>query len=241
MHDGRSHRVWPLLVLGVLLSCERIEDSAPTSGPDRASVSPSSVATKPVEVAIVNPFVITDSETKVSEELCVLAVLEIPNRKAGAPFAGSVELRNRCRERVAVVTAPIEVRLRMTGSDVLHWEGMADPYAVLCVYRKDAGRPKFLGDAGAQVLGPGFVVVDENAATKHALIGDALKTLAPGEYGAFLQTWAVSTKLPPNGTEAIDLSDSVARHNERNAGQPRAARAQNFMPVYSRDVFFSVE
>lgn len=220
---------WIVLAMQAMLACEPDEPAA-------RQETPSSPA-----VAHENPFATSDDrDAAFRKELCVLAVLEIKTPARNEPLQGSLELRNRCAYAVAVLTSPIQTRIHP--QDAFHWEGMADPYARLHLYPRAAGRPRMLGDAGAQVHGlPEFVVIGANSTTKHALIGDASPKLDAGEYGAFFQSWAARTTLPPQAGVNIDLSKTVAVHNQKNSGQPRLARARDFKPVYSRDVFFKVD
>jgi hypothetical protein len=88
---------------------------------------------------------------------------------------------------------------------------------------------------------PKYAVVLATESVDVPLHGHISHMLESGAYGAFFETWAAPTTLHRSKEAIIDLSESVARHNEANAGASELASAQSFSTVPSRDAFFVVE
>lgn len=220
---------WVLAMLLLTVSCrpsEEVRADAPQKSAAKSEAA--NPFAKPIDPSILD-----------ENGACVHAVLAFEDVAKNESLRGTFTVENRCALRLAVLTTPVELRIRKERGEFFHWEGMAGPFARLYIYRRDIGRPRLLGDAGARVLGlPTFVTVEARSSATYPIDGSV--GLPPGEYGAYLQTWAAPAGAVRVEKGQMTLTESLKRHNARNAGTPELPTAQSFIGVHSPDDFFVV-
>jgi len=167
-----------------------------------------------------NPFAVFryDSSVSVAEESpssCLTLRLQIETSVPGKPLRGHLLIDNACKRRVAILTAPVEKRLRLSVGNRFPAEvGIDQVYAIAYVFRKDVGleNDAFLGDGGFSVFTlPAYAVVDAIAKASIPLTSGVPLTLEPGSYGLALYTIAVWADGCPVRRSEIDLRNDIAR------------------------------
>jgi hypothetical protein len=130
-----------------------------------------------------------------------------------------VRLANRCDYPVAVLTAPLEFRLRRTGTEKLIYERMPwAAYAILYALATNLGDQAFRGDGvirdGGLRLdrGPGYTAIGPKTTATVPLRCPA--DLPPGRYGFLLSTFEVPLHDAPPRSDPFDCSLSVVRWND---------------------------
>lgn len=160
-----------------------------------------------------NPFTRTSFEP--ASPRCAVATLE--------PSAVSIE--NRCDHAIAVLTAPLEVRVRRTGKEKFVHERMSSTvYALLYVVSARLGKKAFRGDGvmrdgGLQVRRePAYVTIGARQRVKVPM--RCTLDLPPGRYTLTLLTYEAPQGDAPPGGGSFDCRSSVAAHD---AGAGKAA------------------
>src|SRR5262249_26498591 len=127
-----------------------------------------------------------------SLQRCAGSVLSTEHALTKGAFRASLLIKNQCANAIAILVAPIEVRYRLKRADLVAWEGtrLGNAYARFYFFRREAGSPRFAGDAGAVVRGrPTYLTVPAHGSITVPITASQPLSLTPGEYGAFLQTW----------------------------------------------------
>jgi hypothetical protein len=140
--------------------------------------------------------------------------LEVPAFVAGEVLIGHFDIDNECASPIAIITAPVELRLRLRAEDHFPVElGLSNTYAIAYLFRRSVGlsADAFVGDGGLGIsAAPAYVVVGPG---EHGIIhltsGKPIR-LAAGSYGLALLTVAVPTTATAPREGTIDLRNSVA-------------------------------
>jgi hypothetical protein len=226
-----------------LCGCSDVPEGVSSSANWGTSVSTAGHDQAAGGASIESPFMVVDRDAPPEPDSeCVRATLHVNDVGLDQPLNGKVTIVNACAFAVAVLTGPVEVRTRFAKKTTWAWEGMMSPYARLYLYRRDVGKTKYAGDAGMPVFGaPDVAVVPKGGTTELPLVGGVVAFEVRGEYGCFFETVAVRSLTDADVRSAIDLAQSVERHNKRHIGAPRLPRAGNFLRVSAPDVFFEVK
>lgn len=160
---------------------------------------------------------------------CVALRLELVSATASEPLRGELKIENRCAESIAVLTAPVEYRARLTSETRFPAEEGTDRvYAIAYVFDRQIGLGKdaFRGDGGLTVRSlPDFVVVEAAARMAVPLSSGQPLKLAPGRYGLALFTVAVPAPGFPRKPGKLDLFQPVAQSQQtRPVGPPLVMR-----------------
>jgi hypothetical protein len=145
---------------------------------------------------------------------CLTARLYINTLVEGRQLQGVLAIQNQCKYSVAILTAPIETRLRLSASDRFPAEvGIAQVYAVAYLFRREEGLPQgaFVGDGGVSVsIAPDYAVVEGLSEVSIPVTSGHALGLVPGAYGLALSTvatWAQGRR-PHDGV--FDLRNNIA-------------------------------
>jgi hypothetical protein len=127
-------------------------------------------------------------------------------------------ITNRCDYPVAVLTAPLELRVRRTGKEKFVYERMSwAAYAILYAVAADLGDQAFRGDG---VIRDGGLRV--RRALRYTSIGSMATAtvplrcatdLAPGRYVFFLSTFEAPLHHAPHRNDPFTCSESVDHWN----------------------------
>lgn len=181
-----------------------------------------------------NPF--TRATFEGPGETCLTVALETHSGRLS-----EVRLRNRCDYAVAVLTSPLEVRVRRTGNERFVYERMSwAAYAIVYVIAAELGEGAFHGngvvrDGGLRVRrAPEYTSIRPNAETTVPVKCEI--DLAPGRYVYSLSTFEapLGDAAPRNGS--FDCAESVEKWNSgmgdaahvslsRDAGQVQGGSA----------------
>ena len=146
---------------------------------------------------------------------CFSLALHVPSFRTGEALSGQLLAQNTCGQPVAVLTAPIEQRLRLVPETRFPVEaGIDKVYAVAYFFRRDVGlgRDAFRGDGGVTPSGlPDYVVVEESAAMAVPITSGVPVDLEPGAYGLAFFTIVAPAPSHTHKDGQIDLQNSVAR------------------------------
>lgn len=160
-----------------------------------------------------NPFTRTSFEP--ASPRCAVATLE----------ASTVSIQNRCGHGIAVLTSPLEVRIRRTGKEKFIHERMSSTaYALLYVVSARLGKDAFRGDGVVRDGGlvvrrePAYVTIGARQRVKVPL--RCTVDVPPGRYTLTLLTYEAPQGDAPAGGGSFDCRTSVAAHN---AGMEKAA------------------
>ena len=209
-------------------ACDYIEGGAvQRREEDRGSVPVRSAA-----APLVNPFL--RSRLLTAGDTCVTLTIDM----RGNEPAAEVEMVNRCDYPVAVLTSPLEVRIRSTGTEVWSNEhAFGDTYAILYVLARSLGKSVFRQqemaiDGGLAVKRPpGYTSVGAHATVRVPLrCGDDVR----GE-DHVLSLWTYEAALggaPPSHGQ-FDCSESVERHNAGQAEGKRLTCGGDAREIYS--------
>lgn len=189
-----------------------------------------------------NPF-LRPAGGELSTENCLDMKLDVPHESSPATIA----ISNQCAYPVAVLTAPLEVRLRLTGKEKWAHERRngAAAYAILFVVAAEVRDRAFVGDGivrcgGAQVRRPpGYTTVPAMGTVGVPFNCDL--DVPRGQYFLPMMTFEARQGDAPPGSDSFDCSQSVARHN---AGTTEATRGvelgSDSRPVSSRSTAMEV-
>lgn len=177
-----------------------------------------------------NPFIRSFVAETFAAELasCLTLRLEVAPLRMGAALSGRLEAANRCPWPVAILTAPVETRLRLSPTDRFPAEtGILRPYAVAYVFREEIGLGKdaFRGDGGVTLSRPPvFAVLGVGEDRSTPLSGQLPANLSPGTYGLALVT--ITAPIPGASSKAgrINFQESVERF-QRDGGEGGAPLA----------------
>lgn len=198
-----------LAALSLLLACRQAEVR---SAPDPQSASIEDSAPSVAATTFENPF------TKVALEESSQSCLNIAIQ--GRPSKDSKALvTNQCDYPVAVLTSPLEVRVRRTGAEKLVNERMSwAAYAILYVFPAALGEEAFRGDGiirdgGLRVRrSPGYTSVGGRESIAIPLRCDL--DLPPDRYLLLLSTYEAPLDDSPPRNDPLDCSHSVESWNE---------------------------
>jgi hypothetical protein len=132
---------------------------------------------------------------------------------------GVIKVHNRCSRAIAVLTSPLEVRMRLRSDDHFFAEVMASAvYAIAYIYDDAAGLPRdaFRGDGGLNVFRtPKHHVVGAGSSGVIPMKGtaDAFRQLASGTYGFALLTPVVFADSDDASRPPFEFAASVEKHN----------------------------
>jgi len=174
-----------------------------------------------------NPFVVGDpSGQRLASKVarCVDASLALDIVSDSSVSKAKVVIRNHCKRPVAVLTGPVELRIRSDRNQTFPSEITGTPYVLFYVFGNDIGlsADAFVGDGARAVRGvPTYAVIHAGASVSFAVRGtDQLHALSQGSYRAIMLIPIAFAQGDGGGDAAFDLSQSVAVHNSR---QPNAA------------------
>lgn len=210
-----------VLLALALTSCSEASDRPSPRGVDLEATSPgqrqqASSRTDPGE----NPFAFfsyssDDQGVKGSDLGCIRTRLALSHLASGEVLSGTLELQNDCDSALAVLTAPVELRLKLDREKRFPFEagGVNEVYDLAYIFRKDLGfgaRETFLGDGGLNVSTlPEYAVVEPASTLALAISsGDPLE-IEPGEYGLALFTIVVQAPGRKEKAGSIDFRESV--------------------------------
>lgn len=145
---------------------------------------------------------------------CLSARLHIETPAPGRPLRGVLRIENSCTQPVAILTAPVETRLRLSSGVSFPAEtGIDQVYAIAYVFPKAVGLEDdaFRGDGGLEVFAhPEYAVVKgQGKLSLPVTSGEALR-LPPGSYGLALFTIAAWACHSSSRRTVIDFRDDVA-------------------------------
>jgi hypothetical protein len=202
---------WIISLCALELGCGRPAEELPAATNEVPPFQASASSSLPS-----NPFVGIDKSAASSEDLagCLSSRIRIPPVEVGAPLSGQLDIENGCRVAVAILTAPIERRNRLTHDSRFAVEdGISRVYGIAYVFRKEVGLPKkaFRGDGGVDsAIHPDFAVIPAGQRMSLPINGGTSIGLEPGNYGLALFTIAVPVHSDGPILGAIDLRNSVA-------------------------------
>jgi hypothetical protein len=177
---------------------------------------------------------------------CITLSLHVMDTSEGRDIQGTVEILNRCATPASILTAPLEVQVRLNPGDFFVPETLVEPlYARVYITRKEAGLGvnAYLGDGGVEVLAwPSQVLVGAHARRELRIAGRAAETskLPPGEYEAVLVTLAAPGLGQEGGTSFFDLSQSVQQYNSTMTQAGHLVRRAGAVEVSSPAASFRV-
>jgi hypothetical protein len=165
----------------------------------------------------VNPFIRSLIAESSTAELtsCITIRLEVAPVREGTALSGQLDAANRCPWPIAILTAPVETRLRLSPTDQFPAEtGILRPYAVAYVFRKEVGLGKdaFRGDGGVTLsTPPAFAVLGVGEDRTTPLRGRLPENLSRGTYGLALLTIIAPMPGATSKAAEISLEESVER------------------------------
>lgn len=215
----------------VLLACglaERPLDTESTTVVDAAPLKHASHS------APENPF--SRSTYEGPSAACLSIELEF---ESGQPSAAVVI--NKCGHSVAVLTSPLEMRVRRTGKEAFINERMPwAAYGILYAVAAELGDKAFRGDG--VVRDGGFRVRRDPA---YASIAPRSRVtvpmkchldLAQGSYSFFLSTFEAPLREAPTGSASFDCAASVDRWNAEGQGGAQVSLGRDVVQIKSNTV-----
>lgn len=194
-----------------------------------------------------NPFIQTaaGSSSGVSVSSCLSMTLHVSMPRGGAALSGELTAKNRCPYSVAVMTAPVELRIRLSAQMRFPAEsGIGNAYAIAYLFADEVGlgRDAFRGDGGVTVTAPPeFAVVGPNQDGGIPVRGKLPLELLPGKYGLALMTMVVPTAGASAKPGSIEIDNSVERFQRGRAGdRPRMVLSEAVVRL-APAAFFLVE
>lgn len=189
----------------------------------------------------VNPFVLpTDLPEEPlagrpsTEPPCI--AMELDARKDAIPQ--EVKLINSCAYEVAVLTSPLEVRIRTTSAQPLVNERMSfNTYAILYVLDTQIGKDIMRGDGiirdGGPVLqrAPTYTVIGPGA-TKKVPLTCSLDLPSGRSFAPALWSFEAPLGTAPVQDHGFDCSASVTRFNAEASAELR--RRETVTPIFSQ-------
>jgi len=146
---------------------------------------------------------------------CIQSAFKLPPQTAGGVIEGTLVLTNHCDTTMAVLTAPVELRLRLRADQRFPFEasGISNVYAVAYLFKQEHGLDSgsFLGDGGLRVsFLPDFATVGPKETLELPLTSGIPVDWGPGEYGVLFATRVVPAPGLSTTPATIDLSKSIA-------------------------------
>lgn len=159
-----------------------------------------------------NPF--TRPSVEPTSESCVTMTLDV----SGGSFPSTVTMLNKCDHSVAVLTSPLEVRIRLTGKEKFVHERMPwTAYAIFFVVASDLRDDAFRGDGVIRDGGlrvnrpPGYTTV---AAKGIARVPVRCELDVPrGRYALALMTYEAPQGDAPAQSNPFNCDESVQHYN----------------------------
>lgn len=159
-----------------------------------------------------NPFTRPSFEAQMPQ--CTTVTLEV----AYEATLSAVSIVNRCDHAVAVLTSPIEIRVRRTGTEKFTYERTRwAAYALLYVVSAELGNDAFRGDGvirdgGLRVSrAPRYVTIPGRETVKLAM--QCTVDVPAGRYSLAFVTYEAPQGEAPSKADAIDCKSTVASHN----------------------------
>jgi hypothetical protein len=176
---------------------------------------------------------------------CVSIELNLSDMGSDRVLDGAALVKNRCNSPVAILTAPIETRVRLRAAHRFPLEEMRHAvYAKLYVFSAAAGpRDMFIGDGGERVLGhPDFRLLPARSEQRIRVTGTnpQLASLPRGQYGALLITYGAPAKATAARTGAFRVECSVEEHNSRQRALRQVYLSRDASPIASLSAAFEV-
>lgn len=160
-----------------------------------------------------NPF--TRPAVEPRKPQCTTVALEVADELA----LSGVLVENHCDYAVALLTSPIEVRVRRSGNETFVHERMPwTAYALLYVVSAELGSDAFRGDGvvrdgGSRVRrDPGYVTIPARATVKVPM--RCVVNVPRGRYVASLMSYEAPQGEAPLKADAFDCGSTVASYNE---------------------------
>lgn len=198
----------------LLLACRQAETPSEHRPQDRGIEGPdTSVAQRSLEreTSFDNPFTRTSFEE--SYHPCLRAEIQVKMIDEGSDAL----VKNGCDYPVAILTSPLEVRVRLTGVEKFVNEAGAT-YAILYVVPDSLGKEAFRGDGIVRDGGlgvrrpPGYTTVAGGESITLPLRCDL--DLPSGRYLLLLSTYEAPLEDSPPRSDPFDCSHSVESWNE---------------------------
>jgi hypothetical protein len=175
----------------------------------------------PTHEARKNPFVAGDPAGQVAVAQlarCVEAALSLGAVVVHDPSSrGEIIVHNRCKRTVAVLTSPIEIRIRRRPDQTFPSEVVGTPYVLVYIFPADMGLPAraFMGDSEMSVTSmPRYSLVKSGVSTPFALRGiERLAGLEPGIYRIIMLIPIAFASDGVDTDKTFDLRQSVDVHN----------------------------
>jgi len=195
------------------------------------------------------PFEASASENTSLPDIagCLTSSLEASSIKRGEKLEARLVVKNECAADLAIVTSPVERRVRLHPSDKFPVEtGLGNGYAIAYMFAKNVGlsNDAFIGDGGLPFNGlPEFAVVKAGGVKSIPVTDRETHVLPPGQYGLAILTIATDARGATSTQEMIDLADSIREVEQRRG--PDAVEQPFFLPVNAIRIgpatFFEVE
>lgn len=170
----------------------------------------------------VNPFARTQYEASGSDCLA----LTLNSSESGN--LEKVRVENSCDYSMAILTAPLEIRVRLTGDEPLTNERMLrSPYAILYVFPRGLGDRAFQGDGAARDGGlsvtrpPDYATVGPKTTIEMPI--ECRLDLPRGEYSAVLFTYQAEQRQAEERVSGFSCSRTVLEHNLHRCSKTRIA------------------
>jgi hypothetical protein len=173
----------------------------------------------------------------------VSVALAVPDQEAGHPFVATISLQNRCDIGVAILTSPVETRVRLSDADRFINETRTTAiYGILYVYATTTDRATAFWpmDGGLAITGePEFTCL--KGASRADLSARApsgvLRQLPPGHYRAFFRTMAAPSHCN-RSLKDIDLLMSVEAYRKLHPSGKKMYQRSHTQLVHSDEVAF---
>ncbi|HEX8620193.1 MAG TPA: hypothetical protein VF911_21620 [Thermoanaerobaculia bacterium] len=161
--------------------------------------------------------------------------LELDVRRGGGTFARStVEVSNDCRHGVAILTTPLELRVRRTDAERFPSQSLftaAHATFYVAPARVGLSSDMFFGDGGKIVYGrPGYTTAPAGARVSIPILGAdrLLIGLPDGETSVALVTAVVPVSVDDRRADPFDLALDVGTMNLRAKQRNDALRLEPF-------------
>lgn len=191
-----------------------------------------------------NPFAVymygtADVGAPILVASCVKLSLEAKDAPLGRAIEASLRADNQCEVPVAVLTAPLEIRVLRKGARPPAETMNHAVYAIAYVLPRDAGDEHltFLGDGGLKVHKlPTYFLVDPRSTSSIPFVGTSqeLKQLAAGSYLLSLITVVVPSVDASDMKAPFDLGRTVRRHDANGPATGTADRTLVIPPTAER-------
>ena len=224
-----SSALFTLLLVGFGASaCSRAEDPSPVAA-ELASPT-AAIAADDAE----NPF--TRRAAAPPAGPCISMSLETTS----GTFPASMVISNQCDHAVAVLTAPLELRVRLTGAEPLVHERKSPgaAYAILYAVPADLGAAAFRGDGvardgGKQVLRqPGYTTVAARGTSRVPVRCDL--DVPKGRYLLPAMTFEAPQGDAPVRSDPFDCSQSVSAFNDAAERKLQVTLGGDVLPAQSK-------